>query len=204
MTILETPPVHRTDPRQGFWDFVETRPEKEKWELIEGQIVMQAQPNLVHQFICSTLQRHLDDGLRRIGSPRVTLQNPAVDLWPVRDGHIYVPDVAVLDLADIEAGLNAVERCYLAAEILSPSDHRKLPSTRQKKIDVKLAGYEALLLCEAVLLIELKSRALTLSVRNGEIWTCTRLTGDDRLVLPGFGLDCAVTDLYDRTPVPRG
>jgi hypothetical protein len=204
MTILETPPVHRTDPRQGFWDYVETRPEKEKWELIEGQIVMQAQPNLVHQFICSTLQRYLDAGLRRIGSPRVTLQNPAVDLWPVRDGHIYVPDVAVLDLADIAAGLNAVERCYLAAEILSPSDHRRLPGTRQKKIDVKLAGYEALPLCEAVLLIELKSLALTLSVRTGETWTRARLTGDDRLVLPSFGLDCAVADLYAHTPVARG
>lgn len=203
MTILETPPLHRTDPRQGFWDFVETRPEKEKWELVEGQIVMQAQPNLVHQFICSTLQRYLDAGLRRIGSPRITLQNPAVDLWPVRDGHIYVPDVAVLDLADIEAGLNAVERCYMAAEILSPSDHRRLPGTRQKKIDVKCAGYEALPLCEAVLLIELKSLALTLSVRKGETWTRTRLTGDDRLVLPGFGLDCAVADLYAHTPVAR-
>lgn len=203
MTILDIPAVQRTDPHWGFWDFVETRPEKEKWELIEGQIVMQAQPDLVHQFIASTLQRLLDDGLERTAASRVTLQNPALDLRPAREGHIYVLDVAVLDLGDIEDGLNVTQRCYLAAEILAPSDRRTLPGTRQKKIDVKLAGYEALPHCEAVLLIELNSRALTLSVRTGEIWTRTRLTGDDRLVLHGFGPDCAVANLYVHTPVAQ-
>ena len=64
-------------------------------------------------------------------------------------------------------------------------------------------GYEALPLCQAVLLIEQKSPALTLSVQIGQTWTLIRLTGDDRLVLPGFGLDCAVADLYARTPVAR-
>ncbi|MCJ2065956.1 hypothetical protein MKK63_25085 [Methylobacterium sp. J-088] len=114
-----------------------------------------------------------------------------------------VPDVAVNDAATIEPDQNVVDGCYLAAEIRASSDHRKFPGTRQTKIDVKRAGYETLPHCRAVLLIEQKSPALTLSVRIGETWTRTRLTGDDRLVLPGFGIDCAVADLYARTPMAR-
>ncbi|WP_267355474.1 MULTISPECIES: hypothetical protein [unclassified Methylobacterium] len=58
-------------------------------------------------------------------------------------------------------------------------------------------------LCQAALLIEQKSPALTLSVQIGQTWTLIHLTWDDRLVLPGFGLDCAVADLCARTPVAR-
>jgi Uma2 family endonuclease len=203
MTTLETPPVQRTDPHRGFWDFIETRPDEEKWELIEGQIVMQARPSLIHQVIVVTLQRLLNEALERSGSSWIAIHDPAIDLRPFITGHTYVPDVAVIDAAAIEPDRNVVDGCYLAAEILSPSDHRMLPGTRQKKIDVKRAGYEALPLCQAVLLIDQKALALTLSARTGQTWTRARLTGDDRLVLPGFGLDCAVADLYARTPVGR-
>jgi Uma2 family endonuclease len=204
MTILETPPVHRTDPHRGFWDFIETRPDEEKWELIEGQIVMQARPSLIHQVVVVNLQRLLNAALERSGSSWIAIHDPAIDLRPFITGHTYVPDVAVIDAATIEPGQSVVEGCFLAAEILSPSDHRKLPGTHRTKIDVKRAGYEALPLCQAVLLIEQKSCALTLSVRTGETWIRVRLTGDDRLVLPGFGLDCAVADLYAHTPVAQG
>ena len=203
MATLETPPVHRADPYRGFWDFIESRPDEEKWELIEGQIVMQARPSLIHQAIVINLQRLLNAGLEQSGSSWIAIHDPAIDLRPFITGHTYVPDVAVIDAGTIEPDQNVVEGCYLAAEILSPSDHRKLPGTRQKKIDVKLAGYEALPHCQAVFLIEQKSSTLTLSARTGETRIRARLTGDDRLVLPGFGLDCAVADLYARTPVAR-
>ncbi|MGE8126805.1 MULTISPECIES: Uma2 family endonuclease [unclassified Methylobacterium] len=203
MTTLKTPPIHRTDPHRGFRDFIETRPDEEKWELIEGQIVMQARPSLIHQVVVVNFQRLLNAALERSGSSWIAIHDPAIDLRPFLTGHTYVPDVAVIDAATIEPDQNVVEGCYLAAEILSPSDHRKLPGTHRTKIDVKRAGYEALPLCQAVLLIEQRSCALSLSVRSGETWTRTRLTGDDRLALPVFGLECAVADLYARTPVGR-
>ena len=154
MATLETPPVHRTDPHRGFWDFIETRPDEEKWELIEGQIVMQARPSLIHQVIVINLQHLLNAGLEQSGSSWIAIHDPVIDLRPFITGHTYVPDVAVIDAGTIEPDQNVVEGCYLAAEILSPSDHRKLPGTRQKKIDVMLAGYEALPHCQAVFLIE--------------------------------------------------
>ncbi|MGU3546653.1 Uma2 family endonuclease [Methylobacterium sp. A52T] len=203
MTTLETLPLHETDPHGGFRDFIETRPDEEKWELIEGHIVMQARPSLFHQVVVVNLLRLLNEALERSGSSWIAIHDPAIDLRPFITGHTYVPDVAVIDAASIEPDQSVVEGCYLAAEILSPSDHRKLPGTHRRKIDVKRAGYEALPLCQAVLLIEQKSCALALSTRSGEIWTRTRLSGGDRLVLPGFGIDCAVADLYARTPAVR-
>ena len=204
MTTLEITRLRRNDPHRGFWDFVETRPDAEKWEFIAGHFVMQARPSLHHQIVAGNLQRLLNDGLKRSGSTRIVHRDPAIDLRPWVIEHIYVPDVAVVDETAITSDPSVIAGCSLAAEILAPSSHRTLPGTRRTKIDAKRAGYEALPLCEALLLIEQGSLALTLSARDGETWTRTRLTGADRLVLPGFGLDCAVADLYARTPVARG
>jgi hypothetical protein len=66
-----------------------------------------------------------------------------------------------------------------------------------------LAGREALPHRQAVFPIEQKSPMLTRSARTGETRIRAPLTGDDRLVLSGFGLDCAVADLYARMPVAR-
>jgi len=76
-----------------FRDFVASRPDGEVWELIDGQIVMQAQPTFDHQIIAGNLERLLNDALDRMGSDRIALQNPAVDLSPVIVGSQYVPDV---------------------------------------------------------------------------------------------------------------
>ncbi|MGU3536948.1 Uma2 family endonuclease [Methylobacterium sp. A54F] len=192
------------DSHLAFMEFVETRPDEEKWELIGGRYVMQAQPNFHHQLIAGDLERLLSEGLRRVGASRVALQNPALDLRPAIEGHTYVPDVAVLDWADIEPGRNVTRTFYLAAEILSPSDRRRLSGSTRQKIDVKLAGYEAVPSCEAVLLIEQQAYDVTVSERRGGAWVRTRLTAPaDRIVLPAFGLDRPIADLYARTALAR-
>ena len=99
-----------------FRDFVASRPDGEVWELIDGQIVMQAQPTFDHQIIAGNLERLLDDALDRMGSDRIALQNPAVDLSPVIVGSQYVPDVGVIDGA-VEPGERMTPTCYLVAEI---------------------------------------------------------------------------------------
>lgn len=66
------------------------------------------------------LDRLLNDGIERLGSARVSLQNPAIDLRPALVGHVYVPDVAITDLG-FEPGRNAAGSCHLAAEVVSPT-----------------------------------------------------------------------------------
>ncbi|WP_246687851.1 Uma2 family endonuclease [Methylobacterium sp. WL93] len=53
----------RLDAHRSFWDFVASRPDEEKWELIEGRFVMQAQPSIDHQIIAGNLDRRLSEGL---------------------------------------------------------------------------------------------------------------------------------------------
>lgn len=132
------------------------------------------------------------------------IQNPAIDLRPVIEGNTYVPDVAVIDQFDVEPGWNVCETCYLAAEIPSPSDRREPSGTNREKIAIKLAGYQALPLCEVVLLIEQQAFDVTIALRENGDWITRRLTNpDDRLTLPAVGLDCRVIDLYARTSLGR-
>lgn len=200
-SIAELAPL---DLHQSFQDFVASRPGEERWELIAGRFTMQAQPNFEHQIIAENLHRKLYDGLAHLDLPRVALQNPAIDLRPAFEGHIYVPDVAIIDLADIEPGRNVTAIFYLAAEILSPSDRRRMPGTGLSRMALKLAGYESLPICEAILLIEQRSFDVTLSLRQSEGWVRQRLTGPEtRLMVPAAGLDCRLADLYTRTSLAR-
>ncbi|SFL46335.1 Uma2 family endonuclease [Methylobacterium pseudosasicola] len=192
------------DLHQSFQDFVAARPDEEKWELVAGRFLMRAQPNIDHQIIAGNLDRLLTDGIERLRLGRISVQNPAIDLRPTLEGHVYVPDVAVIDADEVEPGRNVVSACFLAVEILSPSDRRKPAGTKSPKIAIKLCGYEALPTCEAVLLVEQRAFDATLSERSGSAWVHRRLTDpDDRLVIASAGLDCRLGDVYARTTLAR-
>src|SRR5260370_7371798 len=49
------PPLSGTMDVDEFMGFLETRPDKERWDLIEGIAVMMASPNHAHQRISSNL-----------------------------------------------------------------------------------------------------------------------------------------------------
>jgi Uma2 family endonuclease len=192
------------DLHQSFQDFVAARPDEERWELIAGRFLTQAQPNIDHQIIAGNLDRLLTDGVERLGLDRIALRNPAIDLRPALEGHVYVPDVAVIDAGEVEPGRNVVSACFLAAEILSPSDRRRPAGTKSPKIEIKLLGYEALPMCEAVLLVEQRAFDVTLSERTGSGWVRRRMTDpDDRLVIASAGLECRLGDVYARTTLAR-
>ncbi|MFL5075753.1 MAG: Uma2 family endonuclease [Microvirga sp.] len=112
-----------------FRDFVASRPDGEVWELIDGQIVMQAQPTFDHQIIAGNLERLLNDALDRMGSDRIALQNPAVDLSPVIVGSQYVPDVGVID--------GAVEPGAHDADLLSRRRDRLLDRSQARPGGIK-------------------------------------------------------------------
>ncbi|MCJ2090944.1 Uma2 family endonuclease [Methylobacterium sp. J-072] len=192
------------DLHQSFQDFVAARPDEEKWELVAGRFLMQAQPSIDHQIIAGNLNRLLTDGIERLRLGRISVQNPAIDLRPTLEGHVYVPDVAIIDADEVEPGRNVVSACFLAVEILSPSDRRRPAGMKSQKIAIKLAGYEALPTCEAVLLVEQRAFDATLSERNGSGWVRRRMTNpDDRLVIASAGLDCRLGDVYARTTLAR-
>jgi Uma2 family endonuclease len=174
-----------------FMEFLETRPNGEHWELIEGVAVMMAPATSAHQRIahnlCNLLMSafvirrldlfaYIDIGIRTVG---------------VRNFQA-VPDVVVLPGA---ASYDLYyERFQLVAEVLSPSNTRR-------EIDLKLRRYReapdnlySVVIEPREFLVEIHAKS-----RNWEPTTLTR--ADDPIEMPEFGLTCRVGDLYRGTPL---
>jgi Uma2 family endonuclease len=186
-----------------FRDFVASRPDGEVWELIDGQIVMQAQPTFDHQIIAGNLERLLNDALDRMGSDRIALQNPAIDLSPVIVGSQYVPDVGVIDGA-VEPGERMTPTCYLVAEIVSSTDRKRGPGESRPRLDLKIETYRRLASCEAILVFEQERFSARLAIRTAAGWTDESVDGaDEPLIIASAGLRCTLREVYARTSLMR-
>jgi Uma2 family endonuclease len=174
-----------------FLAFLETRPEKEHWELIEGIAVMMAPPTFAHQRIAHNLCNLLNSAFaaRRLdlfAYIDVGVRSPGVRNFQPQPDVAVVPGVAGYELYS--------ERFRLVAEVLSPSN------TRQE-IDLKLRLYReapdnlyALVIEPRKFLVEIYAKT-----RN---WQPAILTQcDDPIEMPEFGFRCVVADIYRRTPL---
>jgi Uma2 family endonuclease len=174
-----------------FMAFLETRPDEERWELIEGVAVMMAPPSYAHQRIASNLCAFLNDAfamqrLDLFAYQRAGVRNPGLRNFQPEPDVVVVPGVAGYDLYS--------ERFQLAGEILSPTNTRR-------EIDLKLRRYQeapdnmyAVVIEPREFLVELRARRLN--------WQSTMLRkADDPIAMPEFGLSCRVIDLYRGTPL---
>ena len=194
---------HARVAKPTFDDFVRSRPDEETWELIDGHFLMQAQPSVEHQLISGNVERLLNDGLEREGIARFAIQATTIKMGSGSDGS-YVPDVAVLDAMEDDLGRNQSRTCFLAVEVVSPSDGRIVPETGETRLAMKVRGYRGLRSCEAILVIEQGEPDVTLHVRCDDDWRSESFTDlSDEIVLPSFALRCTLRDIYSRTRVIR-
>lgn len=185
---------------EQFRSFQEKRPENERWELIAGFAMMMPPPKLAHNVIASNLERLLKAALTDHDPTRLAIQRAGIDL-PGVDDYKPEPDVVVID-AEFEATQRYVDRVYLAAEIVSSTDDEVVPESGQRKIEEKRGIYLQHAPCEAVLVIEQERMEVRVDVRTGGGWQPQqKLGGEDVLHLPAFGLRCAVSELYENTPL---
>ena len=190
-----------------FRAFQARRPDGERWELIAGIPIMMVPPTIAHNLIAGNLERLLNSALAAHDPTRLVTQRLGVELES--GDYKPEPDVAVIG-ADVQAKQRFVDRLYLAAEVVSDTDELKDPDSGMRWIDAKRAIYLAHAPCEAVLLIEQDRMEVGVDVRTKGGWTSSTLGPADELILSGFGLRCAVVDLYEGTPLrprlvsPRG
>ncbi len=174
-----------------FRAWLESRPEREQWELIAGVPTMMAPPTLDHQRIAANLQRLLHDALETSRAPFEVFQRAGLNLASVAPDYDPEPDVVV-----VEAGLPRDERCadrfYFAAEIVSSSD--------ETTVEAKRRIYERHPDCRSVLVIQQKRLEVSVSVLGQSGWSEYRPeVAGDRLDLPDFGLSCSLADIYRGT-----
>jgi Uma2 family endonuclease len=67
--IDTTPWNRRPMTVDEFYAFTDTRPDGEKWELIEGEPVLNASPSRLHQRVAGNVFFALATRLREIGAP---------------------------------------------------------------------------------------------------------------------------------------
>jgi Uma2 family endonuclease len=102
-----------------FHAFRESRPEEEKWELVDGVPMMMPPPTLVHQRIGRNLETLLNERLQHV-KPEWQADREIGLLFPGDEKYNPQPDVTVID-AEIRLGQLYAERFYLVAEVLSES-----------------------------------------------------------------------------------
>jgi len=175
----------------AFRAWLESRPEKERWELIAGVPMMMAPPTHDHQRIASNLERLLNDALEVHRPELSAYQRICLNLAPVAPDYDPEPDVAVIS-ADECGDVRYSDRFFLAAEIVSRSD--------QKTAESKREIYQRHPDCGCVLVIQQDRFDVAVAVLTDAGWTDNRLTdAADQLVLEAFGLRCTLADLYRGT-----
>jgi Uma2 family endonuclease len=184
-------PLSGTMDVDEFMAFLETRPDNERWELIEGVAVMMAPPSYAHQRIASNLCTVLNNafaarGLDLFAYQRAGVRNPGLRNFQPEPDVVVVPGIAGYDLYS--------ESFQLAGEILSPTN------TRQE-IDLKLRRYREAPDNLYAVVIEPREFLVGIHAKRAD-WQPAILTkADDPIEMPEFGLRCRVADLYRGTPL---
>jgi Uma2 family endonuclease len=175
----------------SFRMWLESRPDEEHWELIEGVPTMMTPPNRRHQRLASNLESLLNAALKRHNPAFAAYHDIGVNVVSTVP-YDPEPDVAVIR-EDENPDPRYADRFYLVAEVLSESDKGVIESKR----DI----YRAHSSCNWILLVRQDRSEIIMDRRTADGWHSQVLHAADELAVPEFGLTCSVRDIYRDTPL---
>ena len=191
---MNTPFAVRQDGKfsvEEYLALIESRPEEERWQLIDGVAMMMPPPTRMHQLIASNLAFELNTHFRAHRPELCALQEVGLI---VPKAELFRPeaDVAVVDLiGDYEL---YIDRFYSVAEVLSDSNTDKdIAVKRQRYLQHPENLY--------FLLIEQKRVRVEVVARAGGWQPVVLDQPEATLDLPAFGFSARVADLYRGTPL---
>jgi Uma2 family endonuclease len=191
---MNTPFPVRKDGKfsvEEFLALIESRPEEERWQLIDGVAMMMPPPTLVHQRIASNLALELNTYFRSNKPELFAFQEVGLI---VPEAELFRPeaDVAVLDaMADYESYAN---KFYLVAEILSDSNTDKDIAVKRQRYLQHPDNLYFLLVEQKRVRAEMLSRTAS--------WKPVVLEGPDaELMIPEWRFRARLADLYRGTPL---
>jgi Uma2 family endonuclease len=198
MTALARRPTEQRDPRlwtaDQFLEFYKTRPEGERWQLVDGLAIMMVPPSFIHQRIVGNFERALNDALVKTRPELFAYGNVGIRIPGVQDFHPQ-PDIVV---CTANADWSYYQEQYLlVAEVVSPSNTAEM---MERKLDL-YRSHPDNLYC---LTIDQDSIHVVLHTRDGE-WKQTDLRSlTEVLSLPAFGFKTPLSALYEGTPLAGG
>jgi Uma2 family endonuclease len=196
MTVTApTRPLSGSMDLDEFAAFLKTRPNEERWHLVEGIAMMMAPPTLAHQRIAGNLCELLNRSFAARSPDLYAYHEIAVRVPGVVN---FQPEPAVVVAPGISGHEPYPERFFLVAEVLSPSNTRA-------EIDLKLRRYRESPDNLYTLVIDPHNFFIEIHAKSRN-WQPVKLSLPDDLVeLPELSLTCRVRDLYRGTPLaPQG
>ena len=176
---------------EEYLAFIASRPEEERWQLIDGVAMMMPPPTRRHQRIASNLARLLNAHFEKVRP----------DLYAYQEVGLMVPDVAdfrpeadmaVLDSSGDGDDTLYADRFYLVAEVLSDSNTDKDIATKSHRYRQHPLNLYFLLFDQKQVHVEVRGRAAG--------WEPLVLEGlSAALELPEWSFRVALADLYRGT-----
>lgn len=175
-----------------FMKFLESRPDEERWQLIDGEpVMMMTPPTLVHQRIGANLERLLNDALE-VHRPDLSAVHEVGLFIEGYENFRPVSDLAIIDY-DVE-DVHYTGKFHLAAEILSATNTREFIGLKRQRYSEAPHCLHVLILAQNEFAIEVWSRS---NDWQGRVYR----SPEDLIELPEFGFSCVLRDLYRGTPV---
>jgi Uma2 family endonuclease len=174
---------------EEFYAFTDARPDEEKWELIEGEPVLNAAPSPVHQWIVRNLMYALTSReLQLSASPWVILPGLGVHVSEINRPE---PDVLIIPRASLTRDPVGRDRSevIVAFEILSPS-------TEQRDLRWKRTAYTGLSSLTDYVVIAQDTFEIVVFSRDAGFAERRIRSLADSLELPSLGISVPLAEIY--------
>jgi Uma2 family endonuclease len=179
---------------EEFLAFTETRPDEERWELIEGVAVLNPSPVDHHQMVVANIVTYLMSHKLRTGASWFPMPGVGTRV-PVSPRSLPQPDVFVKEGAT--TGSPVTEDALVLFEVLSRSNTKSDQAWRRRV-------YASVPNCLHYVTVFLKSVMVEAYDRETG-WKQREFTNlADTLALPALGLSIPLADIYRWTPLGQG
>lgn len=176
---------------EEFLAFTESRPDGEKWELIEGVAVMSPSPTDWHQTICTNLAHLLMAEKLETGAGWLPMLGIGTRV-PISPNSLPQPDVIIKEGAG--TGSHITEDALVIFEVLSRANRRKDREWRKRV-------YGSVPNCQHYVTLSTK-RAEVVRYDRASGWGATTVAGlFEILELPAIGVTIPLRDFYRFTPI---
>jgi Uma2 family endonuclease len=179
---------------EEFLAFTDTRPEGERWELIEGVAVMNPSPVEFHQVIVANIVTYLMLHKQRTGASWLPMPGVGTRV-PVSPRSLPQPDVFVKQAEATDSPVT--EDALVVFEVLSRSNPKADQAWRRKV-------YASVPNCQHYVTVSLKAVEVDVYDR-GTAWKKRTLRSlAEALALPALGVSMPLADIYRWTPLANG
>jgi Uma2 family endonuclease len=176
---------------EEFLAFTDTRPDEERWELIEGVPVLNASPVDYHQVVAMNIGTVLMNEKRRLAAPWLPMLGVGTRV-PASPNSLPQPDVFVKEGA--LTGRSETDDAMVLFEILSRSNTKADQLWRRRM-------YASIPNCQHYVTVSLKHVEVVVYDRATD-WQARKLSSiDAALDLAALGVSVPLDDIYRYTPL---